>query len=102
MLYPSEFVHLGIRRMSITTSLEAVASIIRSEVAYYARIEFSDTDDFVKDVHLHSDDLTEIALTVEKRLGVKLDRREYRKIHNVSTFAGAVYERLSAMRPRSG
>jgi acyl carrier protein len=75
-------------------SLEDISSLIREEVACYTRREFSDTDDFVRDVHLLSDDLTELILSVEYRLGVKLDRREYHKIHNVLSWAKALHERL--------
>lgn len=49
-------------------------------------------------LNLLSDDLTEIALSVEKRLGVRRDRREYPKIHNVSGYARALHESIWGQR----
>jgi hypothetical protein len=83
-------------------SMEEIIAVVREEVAFYALREFSDTDNFMGDVDMLGDDLTEIILTVESRLGVQLDRRQYRKIHNVSTWANALHERLSTMEHSSG
>ena len=81
--------------MSMVT-LDAVTAAVRAKVARHVLRDFGDGDDFQRDLHILSDDLTAIALTLEDQLGVRLDRREYRKITNVMSFAKALHEQLSA------
>ena len=68
---------------------------IRSEVAKYYDEEFSDTDDFSKDLHINSDDLSAIAISLEKKLGLKIDSKDYRSINNVESYASVLRKRLS-------
>lgn len=77
-------------------TLEDVVLAIRAELADYVAGPFADTDHFSTDLHLLSDDQTAIALAVEKRLGVRLDRQEYQHIFNVLTFAKALHSKLSS------
>lgn len=80
-------------------STHDVAEIIRAEIAKHVSREFSDTDDFVRDLHLLSDDLTAIALSIERRLGVRLDRREYSKISDLRSYAEVLSKQLSTTGP---
>jgi acyl carrier protein len=76
-------------------TLDVVTAAVRAEVAKHVFGNFGDTDDLQDDLHIESDDLTAIALSLEDQLGVRLDRREYRKITNVLALAKALHERLS-------
>jgi acyl carrier protein len=78
-------------------TLEEVTAAVRAEVAKHVlRDDFGNADDFTRDLQICSDDLTSIALSLENRFGLKIGRREYRRIHNVLNLASAFYERLSA------
>jgi hypothetical protein len=75
---------------------EQVASLIRDEIKKYHDDLFSDDDDFTIDMKLLSDDLSAIALSLEHKLGVRLDRNEYRCITNVRSYTEAVSRRLGS------
>lgn len=74
----------------MTTDSDRVRAAIRSEVEKYHDDPFTDDDRFLEDMRLLSDDITEIALGVEKTLGVRLERKAYRSVYNVRTFAEAI------------
>jgi acyl carrier protein len=73
-----------------------IVAMIRAEVSKYHDGEFTDQADFTKDLRLASDDLTEVAISLERLLGVKLDARSYREITNVDAYATAIQRRLQA------
>ncbi|HEU4696693.1 MAG TPA: hypothetical protein VFR92_07000 [Sphingomicrobium sp.] len=72
---------------------------IHKEVAKYLNREFSDQDDFQIDLDLASDDLSAIALSIERQFGVRIDRRRYRHVTNVDEYAELVQETLEAGGP---
>ena len=78
------------REMAMSMSYNEIVSVIRDVVSQYYDEEFSNTDRFGSDIDLISDDLTAIALEVEKKLGVRLDRKEYRSIENIDSYARAI------------
>lgn len=71
-----------------------LASVIHDEVAKYADREFGDADGFVSDLKLASDDLSAIALTLEKRFNVKIERHRYRDVSNVDDYVELFAEAL--------
>lgn len=73
---------------------DEISAAIRGEVAKYLDGEFDDRDDFQTDLGLVSDDLSAIALSLEKRFGVQIDRRRYRTVTNVESYAELVQEAL--------
>lgn len=78
----------------VHSSYDDIASLIRSEISKYYDGEFRNTDHLIHDLGILSDDISAIALTLEKRLGIKLDRAEYREIRNVDDWAKALQEGL--------
>jgi hypothetical protein len=83
-------------------SLDDITAIVRTEVARHVFADFANTDDFQRDLHILSDDLTSIAIFLQDRFGVKLSRSEYRQITNVLTFAEALHKKLTAVGRRGG
>ena len=79
-------------------ALEEIRKAIRSEVYNCIFREFSDTDDFTKELKILSDDLSSMALVVEKKLGLKLPRKEYEKINNVETYILVIEKYLNGLR----
>lgn len=71
-----------------------LASVIHDEVAKYADRDFDDGEGFVSDLKLASDDLSAIALTLEKRFNVKIERRRYRDVSNVDDYVELFAEAL--------
>lgn len=71
-------------------SYEEAAQAIRAEIAKYHDGEFENYDDLIRDLGIASDDLSVIALSLEKRLGVKLDHKQYRAIKDVDSWARAI------------
>ncbi|MBU3077679.1 hypothetical protein [Sphingomonas quercus] len=71
-----------------------LAAVIHDEVAKYVDREFGDGEGFVSDLELASDDLSAIALTLEKRFNVKIERRRYREVSNVDDYADLFAEAL--------
>lgn len=63
-----------------------LASIIHDEVAKYVDRDFGDEESFVANLKLASDDLSAIALTLEKRLNVKIERPRYRGVSSVDDY----------------
>lgn len=77
-------------------SYEKVVLAVRAEIAKYRDGEFSNSDDLYRDLGIESDDLSVIALSLEKSLGVKLDRNQYREIKNVNGWAQAIEKATSS------
>ena len=77
-------------------SLEDITALVRTEIATHVFRQFSDTEDFTRDLSIASDDLSYVALSLENQLGVKLDRREYLKVNNVVELARALHFALAA------
>lgn len=73
---------------------DEISAEIHGEVAKYLDSEFDDRDDFQADLGLVADDLSAIALSLEKRFGVRIDRRRYRTVTNVESYAELVQEAL--------
>lgn len=69
---------------------EQVAASIREEIKNYHDDPFSDNDDFTEDMRILSDDLSAIALSLERKLGIKLDRKQYSGVTNVRSYAEAI------------
>ena len=67
-----------------------VLRLVREEFAKYIDRKFDDHEDFQRDLKLASDDLTAIALAVERKLRIKIDRRLYQTVHTVMEFAQLV------------
>ena len=63
---------------------------VRYEIAKYYDGFFNNYDNLTRDLKILSDDLSVIALSLERRLGVKLDRRQYRAIEDVDSWAQAI------------
>jgi acyl carrier protein len=82
--------------MARVISFDEVMAIVRAEVAKHVPTDFGDADDFQDDLHIASDDLTEIALALEHRFRVKPQRREYLKVTNVDGLANLFHEWISA------
>lgn len=85
-------------------SREEIAALIHGEIAKYMDRDFADREDFLSELELVSDDLTAIALTLEKHFHVKIDRRAYRTVSNVEDYAELVHSVLQsdATKPRNG
>lgn len=66
---------------------EEIAGIIHGEVAEYMDREFTDDEHFVSDLKLLSDDLTAIALDLERLFRVRIERRRYRDVSNINELA---------------
>jgi|tagenome__1003787_1003787.scaffolds.fasta_scaffold20701603_2 hypothetical protein len=77
-----------------------LASVIHDEVAKYADREFGDEESFVSDLKLASDDLSAIALTLERRFNVTIDRLRYREVSNVDDYVELFAEALGGDKPR--
>ena len=73
---------------------EEIAAEIHREVAKYVDRAFSDKEDFMSGLGLISDDLSAIALALEKRFQVKIDRRRYRAVSNVEGYSALVSDAL--------
>jgi acyl carrier protein len=71
-------------------SYEQAALAVRSEIAKYHDEDFSNSDYFTRYLDIASYDLSVIALSLEKNLGVKLDRRQYLAIKDVDGWAQAI------------
>ena len=63
-----------------------IVRIVREEFAKYIDRAFGDEESFQRDLQLTSDDLTAIALEVEKKLRVKIDRRAYRTVNTIADY----------------
>lgn len=68
---------------------QAVAAV-RAEIAKYYDEDFSNTDNLSADLGILSDDLSAVALSLEKRTGVKLDSKDYREIATIESWARAI------------
>lgn len=71
-------------------SYEQAVLAVRAEISKYHDGEFGNSDDLHRDLDLISDDLSAIALALEKSLRVKLGRNQYREIKNVDGWARAI------------
>jgi acyl carrier protein len=74
------------------TSIEDIVAAVHAEVARYVVGKFGDTDDLILDLRILSDDLTAIALALERRLGITLDEGDYGEIRTVLDLAKALHE----------
>jgi hypothetical protein len=81
--------------------LNEITALVRVEVAKHtAVVQFRNTDDLLNDLGIDDDDLTAIALDLERQLHVKLDGIQYRQIANVITWAEALHARISQSESR--
>jgi acyl carrier protein len=78
-----------------STTHDEILEAIRGEIAKYVDRSFGNEDDFVVDMCLHSDDLSAVALSLERKLGIKIDRKQYRSINNIDQYTALVQEALS-------
>lgn len=70
-------------------------AVVRTEIAKHVFRQFVDTEDFTRDLCIDSDDLSYVALSLERRLSVRLDSCEYRKVNNVVELARVLHAALS-------
>src|SRR4051812_47897738 len=80
--------------MSNKIDESSIRKIVREEIAKYMDRDFRDDEHLMRDMKLLSDDLTAIALTIEKRLGLKIQRGLYPRINNVSDYVQVIQEAL--------
>jgi hypothetical protein len=71
-----------------------VIGVIRSEVAKYVDHDFSNQDDFLSEMNLASDDLSAIALTLEKYFQLKVERGRYRDVQNIDDYVEVIAEAM--------
>lgn len=79
--------------------LEEIAKIkdlIRAEVEKYAGRPVGDTENLVSELLILGDDLSAIALALEARVGVKVERHLYRGVNNIQEYALLLSSKLSA------
>ena len=70
--------------------IDVLTDVIRAEVARYYDGYFSDDDDFTTTLRIASDDLSFMAIELEKKFGIRLNRQAYAGIGNVRSFAQAI------------
>jgi hypothetical protein len=58
--------------------------------------DFSDDEHFGADLKLASDDLGAVALTLERRFNVKIERRRHRDVLSVNDYVEVMMEALAA------
>jgi acyl carrier protein len=80
--------------MAQEMSRSEIASVIHGEVAKYVDRDFGDGEHFQSDLDLASDDLSAIALALEKRFQVRIERQRYREVFNVAGYAELMAEGL--------
>jgi acyl carrier protein len=78
--------------MTAITGRQRIIDVIREEIQKYAGRPFANDEDLIRDVNLNGDDLTAAALSIEEKLGVKIERSRYRTIRNVDEFADVISE----------
>lgn len=66
---------------------DSTTKAIREEFQKYIDRQFNDTDHFQRDLKISSDDLTAIALELEKKFGLKIERRLYRNVNNIAEYS---------------
>jgi acyl carrier protein len=71
-----------------------VLKLVREEFAKDIDRDFGDQEDFQHDLKLASDDLTAIALEIEKKLGIKIDRRLYRTVNTIAEYVQLIQRHL--------
>lgn len=71
-----------------------IRSIIREEISRYFDEEFSDTARLCEDLYIDSDDLSAVALTLEDRFGMVMERSLYRNVHSVDDYTKLIAEHL--------
>ena len=76
--------------MSPSLSYDQAIFAVRAEIAKYHDGDFNDYDKLTDVLNIASDDLSAIALSLEKKLGVKLDRDQYREIESVHSWGQAI------------
>jgi len=73
---------------------DTIVHSIREEISKYYDGNYSNTDSFTRDLHIASDDLSVVAISLEKKFSIKLGSQEYRDITNVESYARALQDRL--------
>jgi len=63
-----------------------IVKSVREEFARYIDREFDNREEFQRDLKLSSDDLTAIALEIERRLDIKIDSHSYRNVNNIESY----------------
>jgi hypothetical protein len=84
--------HLGLTMTSPT--YDDILQAIRSEISAYYDGDYGNDDDFVRDLRIASDDLSAVALSLEKRFGRRLTHGDYQRISSVNSYATILYPRL--------
>lgn len=74
---------------------DEISKIVRNEVEKYYDEPFEDDDHFTNDLHILSDDLSAITLTLEKTLGIRLSKEEYKRVANVRTYTTVIEQHMS-------
>jgi acyl carrier protein len=71
-----------------------VLKLVREEFAKDIDREFGDHEQFRRDLKLASDDVTDIILEIEKKLGIKIDRRLYLSVGTIAELVQLIQRHL--------
>jgi acyl carrier protein len=71
-----------------------ISNIIKKEIEKYYDEKFNENSDFISDMNIASDDLSAIALSLERKFGIKISEIEYRNIVNVQSYAQIILAHL--------
>ena len=66
--------------------MNEITTEVRAEIAKYIDREFGDDENLVSDLRLSSDDLSAIALALEAKFRVIIDRKRYLEVHTVNDY----------------
>lgn len=73
-----------------------IARIVQEEISQYVGGSFSMQDHLQAKLHLLSDDLSAIVLTLERRFQVKIERSRYRTVFTAADLADLFSGELNA------
>ncbi|MBO9376471.1 hypothetical protein GG804_06810 [Sphingomonas histidinilytica] len=78
-------------------NIDQSIAILRAEISKYYDKEFSNIDSLYIDLSIASDDLSAIALSIERKYGIKFEKNEYREINNVEEWARVIQNKISKL-----
>ncbi|WP_157783517.1 hypothetical protein [Rhizorhabdus wittichii] len=78
-------------------NIDQSIAIVRAEISKYYDKEFNNIDNLYIDLSIASDDLSAIALSIERKYGIKFERDEYKNINNVEEWARIIQNKVSTL-----
>jgi acyl carrier protein len=78
-------------------NIDQSIAIVRTEISKYYDKEFNNNDNLYIDLSISSDDLSAIALSIERKYGIKFERDEYKNINNVEEWARIIQNKVSKL-----